>query len=115
MKHAKAMVGNSSSGLIEAPTLELPVVNIGDRQAGRLRARNAIDAPAESDAIVAAIRQATDPALRKSLAGLENPYGDGNATERIVSVLREVELSKRLLRKEFIDAPGSGSSRAAGS
>lgn len=103
MKHARAMVGNSSSGIIEAPSLGLPVVNIGDRQAGRLRAANVIDVPAEQGAVAAALRRATDPAFRSSLHNLENPYGDGHAAERIVSVLKSLEPSERLLRKRFVD------------
>jgi UDP-N-acetylglucosamine 2-epimerase len=97
------MVGNSSSGLIEAPTFGLPVVNVGDRQRGRLRAANVLDVPAEREAIAEAIRRALDPAFRAGLAALVNPYGDGAAAPRIARVLREVELSSRLVRKRFAD------------
>jgi len=97
------MVGNSSSGLIEAPSFALPVVNVGDRQRGRLRAANVIDVGPEREAIVAAIARALDPAFRRGLTGLVNPYGDGQAAPRIARVLREVELGPRLIRKRFVD------------
>ena len=98
------MVGNSSSAIIEAPTFALPAVNIGERQRGRLRAANVIDVGHDRAAIRGAIERALDPAFRRSLAGLVNPYGDGNAAPRIARVLREVELGPRLVRKRFVDA-----------
>jgi UDP-hydrolysing UDP-N-acetyl-D-glucosamine 2-epimerase len=104
MKIAAAMVGNSSSGIIEASTFGLPVVNIGNRQKGRIRASNVIDCDYETDAIQDAIRQALSPEFRNTLTGLENPYGDGHAAERIVSKLMQVELGPRLITKRFKDA-----------
>jgi UDP-hydrolysing UDP-N-acetyl-D-glucosamine 2-epimerase len=103
LREADVMVGNSSSGLIEAPSFGLPVVNVGDRQRGRLRAANVIDVAADRAAIAGAIRSALDPAFRHRLAGLVNPYGDGHAAPRIARVLREVELGPRLTRKRFVD------------
>lgn len=98
-----AMVGNSSSGLLEAPSFGLPVVNVGSRQSGRVRGRNVIDVGCGREEIGAGIRRATDPAFRKSLQDLANPYGDGNAAQRIVAKLAEVPLSSRLLLKHFHD------------
>jgi UDP-hydrolysing UDP-N-acetyl-D-glucosamine 2-epimerase len=106
MAVSAAMVGNSSSGIVEAPTFRLPVVNIGNRQRGRLRAANVIDCEAESGAIVAAIKRAVSPKFRASLKDLANPYGDGNAAERIVRVLREVPLDASLVEKRFYDLLG---------
>jgi UDP-hydrolysing UDP-N-acetyl-D-glucosamine 2-epimerase len=100
---AAAMVGNSSSGLIEAPSFELPVVNVGIRQRGRLRAPNVVDADDGRTAIRDALDRALDPAFRKSLAGLANPYGDGRAAERIVARLLSVELGPELTIKRFHD------------
>ena len=100
------MVGNSSSGLIEAPSFKLPVVNIGNRQRGRLRAANVIDCAPESGAIGAAIRRATSPEFRAGLWNLVNPYGDGHAAERIVGVLRKIPLDAALVEKSFYDLPG---------
>jgi UDP-hydrolysing UDP-N-acetyl-D-glucosamine 2-epimerase len=103
-----AMVGNSSSGLIEAPSFELPVVNIGDRQRGRLRAANVIDVGHGRDEIASGIARALDLAFRRGLVGLRNPYGDGHAAPRIIAVLRTVELGPRLIRKRFIDLESAG-------
>ena len=105
MAHAAAMVGNSSSGLVEAPSLKLPVVNVGSRQQGRLRAANVIDVEARPDAVAAGLRRALDPAFRRALAALVNPYGDGHAAERMVRVLAETPLEDNLVRKEFHDLP----------
>lgn len=98
-----AMVGNSSSGLLEAPSFGLPVVNIGSRQGGRVRGANVVDVGHGRDEILKGIRRATDPAFRKKIQGMANPYGDGKASHRIVAKLAEVPLSDRLLRKRFHD------------
>jgi len=105
LREADVMIGNSSSAIIEAPTFGLPAVNIGERQRGRLRAANVIDVGHDRAAIRAAVERALDPAFRRSLAGLVNPYGDGHAAPRIARVLREVELGPRLIRKRFTDTP----------
>jgi UDP-N-acetylglucosamine 2-epimerase (non-hydrolysing)/GDP/UDP-N,N'-diacetylbacillosamine 2-epimerase (hydrolysing) len=86
MRVADAMLGNSSSGLIEAPINRLPVVNVGDRQKGRLRGDNVIDTPPEAEQVTVALRRALDPGYRSGLSGI-SPYGDGKAADRIVSVL----------------------------
>jgi UDP-hydrolysing UDP-N-acetyl-D-glucosamine 2-epimerase len=83
-----AMLGNSSSGLIEAPAVALPVVNVGERQRGRLRGANVVDTPAEAVAIAAGLRQALSPAWRSTLHHAPSPYGDGRAAPRIVEALR---------------------------
>jgi UDP-hydrolysing UDP-N-acetyl-D-glucosamine 2-epimerase len=88
LRHAACMVGNSSSGLMEAPSFGLPVVNIGTRQQGRLRGANVIDVGYSTAEILEGIRLATDPQFRASLAGKPNPYGDGKAAPRIVAALK---------------------------
>jgi len=98
-----ALVGNSSSGIIEGPTLRVPVVNIGDRQAGRERAENVIDVRGDKASITRAVLRATDPAFKGRLSNLKNPYGDGHASERIVKVLEGIDLGGALLRKRFHD------------
>jgi UDP-hydrolysing UDP-N-acetyl-D-glucosamine 2-epimerase len=103
MAVACAMVGNSSSGLIEAPSFQLPVVNVGTRQEGRLRAGNVIDVGSTRDEIVRGLRQVLDPGFRAVLKTLINPYGNGHAAETIVRTLRTVALDDRLLRKRFVD------------
>jgi UDP-hydrolysing UDP-N-acetyl-D-glucosamine 2-epimerase len=101
LSSARAMVGNSSSGIVEAATFELPVVDIGDRQRGRIHDRNVIHTPPERAAVLAAIRQATSGAFRESLRGLCNPYGTGHASAIIVDTLRRTALGPPLLVKRF--------------
>lgn len=103
MQFASAMVGNSSSGLLEAPSFKLPVVNIGTRQTGRVRAKNVIDVDYARAEIVAGIQRAVAPEFRSGLHDLVNPYGDGHAAERIVAGLKGVALDHRLIRKVFCD------------
>jgi len=102
LDHAAALVGNSSSGIMEAASLGLPVVNVGIRQQGRQRAANVVDVPASSEAIVAAIKVALTPELKASLAGMDNPYGDGQSAERIVRILASAPLGERLLLKRAV-------------
>jgi UDP-N-acetylglucosamine 2-epimerase len=101
MRLASVVLGNSSSGILEAPSFELPAVNIGRRQAGRLQARNVINVPHDERAIGAAVEQAIDPAFRSSLKGIENPYGDGRASDRIVNTLAGIEIDEKLLWKQL--------------
>ncbi len=96
---ADALVGNSSSGIMEAASFALPVVNVGMRQQGRERARNVIDAPAEAAAIRAALERALSLTFRQSLAGMTNPYGDGTAAETIARVLASVPLDRLLIKQ----------------
>jgi len=106
LKYFAVMAGNSSSGLTEAPSFRLPVVNIGDRQRGRVRAANVIDVPCARAAILRGIKQALSPRFRASLIGMRNPYDrfhDGRASARIKNVLKRVELSDDSLRKSFYD------------
>jgi UDP-N-acetylglucosamine 2-epimerase (non-hydrolysing)/GDP/UDP-N,N'-diacetylbacillosamine 2-epimerase (hydrolysing) len=107
LAHFAVMVGNSSSGLTEAPSFRLPVVNIGDRQRGRVRAANVIDVPCTEAAILRGLRRAISPRFRVSLRGMRNPYDrsrDGGASERIKNVLRDIDLSGDFLKKGFYDS-----------
>lgn len=101
MSHATAMAGNSSSGIIEAASFRLPVVNVGTRQRGRVRAGNVIDVGYSSLEILSAIQKAISPVFRNSLVNLINPYGDGKAARRIVDTLKQVELDSKLRLKRF--------------
>ncbi len=100
LRQVAALIGNSSSGIMEAASFGLPVVNIGLRQKGRERARNVLDVAPDATAIVQAIAQARSSAFRESLAGMVNPYGDGHAAETIVRVLATTGLSEALLIKK---------------
>ncbi len=96
---ADAVVGNSSSGLYEAPSLGTPTVNIGQRQAGRPRAASVIDCAAETSAILDAIQAA----LQRDMQGIENPYGDGRAARRILDVLHGPWDKAGLVQKHFVE------------
>ena len=99
LEHCDLVLGNSSSGLYEAPSFCIPTVNIGDRQARRVRAASVIDCPPEAGAIRAAI----DAALAGDWSGTVNPYGDGRAAPRILSHLAAVTDPAALIRKSFRD------------
>ena len=100
MREVDALVGNSSSGLYEAPTLKKPAVNIGDRQKGRPQAASVINCLPLRKEIGAGIWRA----LELDCAGVVNPYGDGRSAERIVQALEELPDAGRLLKKKFVDA-----------
>ena len=101
MAMAAAMVGNSSSGIIEAASVGLPVVDIGDRQRGRDRGANVVHADPRRADIREAIARAVSPAFRASVQGMRNPYGDGQAGPRIARVLKSVAVDRTLLAKRF--------------
>lgn len=103
MGRAAAMVGNSSSGIIEAASFRLPVVNIGARQQGRIRPVNVLDVACDRAQILSAVKHAVSSIFKESLKSLINPYGDGHASERIVDRLKTVNLNQRLLQKRFHD------------
>jgi UDP-hydrolysing UDP-N-acetyl-D-glucosamine 2-epimerase len=107
MKHAAAMVGNSSSGIIEAASFRLPVVDIGSRQRGRTCGANVIHAEPDRQSIEAAIRRALSRKFRDGLRDLRNPYGDGLAAERIVEVLLQPTPTRTLICKKFMNLPAS--------
>ncbi|MBL7754688.1 MAG: UDP-N-acetylglucosamine 2-epimerase (hydrolyzing) [Chitinophagaceae bacterium] len=99
-----AVIGNSSSGLIEVPAFGIPTINIGDRQRGRMAGDSVIHCEAEKESILRAIEQSETAAFRQQAAQSENPYGKANASGNIVSVLRSIDLNK-LLKKHFYDLP----------
>ncbi|MGC2164115.1 MAG: UDP-N-acetylglucosamine 2-epimerase [Silvibacterium sp.] len=100
LRQVDALVGNSSSGIMETASFALPTVNIGLRQKGRERAINILDAAPEAADIREKIAQACSATFRQSLAGMANPYGDGHASEKIVEVLTTVPLTPDLLIKQ---------------
>lgn len=99
---ADVVIGNSSSGLFEAASFGVPVVNVGTRQQGRSRPANVISIGEAADEVTSAIEAALSPAFAASLEGLVNPFGDGHASERIVAVLRDSPLDDLRL-KRFVD------------
>lgn len=99
------VVGNSSSGLTEVPSLGKGTINIGDRQRGRLKAKSVIDCGPDRESIKAALRRLYSPAFQATLPTVCNPYGDGGASDRIVQVLRDYPLES-VLKKSFHDLGG---------
>jgi UDP-hydrolysing UDP-N-acetyl-D-glucosamine 2-epimerase len=97
MAQVDAIVGNSSSGLYEAPSLQKPSVNIGDRQKGRLLADSVICCAPTRQAIIAAITEA----FTRDCSRAVNPYGDGDASERIAALLKGIPEPRKLLKKHF--------------
>ncbi|MFO0561583.1 MAG: UDP-N-acetylglucosamine 2-epimerase [Polyangiales bacterium] len=102
LSHANVVIGNSSSGIIEAPFFRTPTVNIGERQAGRLRAGSVIDCDDDAAAIADAITTALSAAFRRSIANVASPYGNGHTAQSVVEVLRSVDLGQ-LKKKRFYD------------
>jgi len=103
MRHAAAMVGNSSSGIVEAPSFGLPVLNVGDRQRGRIRAENVIDCGNEPEEIAQALERTLSTAFKDLVMGCVNPHGDGYSSQRIVDLLENVQLGEEVLKKSFFD------------
>lgn len=102
LAQVSGVVGNSSSGLLEAPSFHIGTVNIGDRQRGRLRAASVIDCEPTRTAITAALDTVFSPAFRATLPTVKNPYGEGGASGKIVATLKAVPLGD-LLKKRFFD------------
>ena len=106
MKHVDAVVGNSSSGLAEAPSMGIATINIGDRQKGRLSASSVINCEPTQLSISGALSTVFEPSFRSTLMSTNNPYGGGGASQKIVEIIRKHEL-RGLLKKSFfnLDVP----------
>jgi GDP/UDP-N,N'-diacetylbacillosamine 2-epimerase (hydrolysing) len=101
LANCAVLVGNSSSGILEAPSFRVPVINIGNRQRGRPQAENILNCGYDADSIAATIRTVLgDPEFRHRCAAAVNPFGDGRSSRRICETLREIPLDRRLLDKE---------------
>ena len=104
LKHSAMIIGNSSSGIIEAPSLGIPTINIGDRQRGRVQATSVINCEPTKEDIDKAIRLALTDDFRVVAKETTNPYGDGNTSDRIVKVIRDFVLNDKVnLKKQFFD------------
>jgi GDP/UDP-N,N'-diacetylbacillosamine 2-epimerase (hydrolysing) len=102
IRQVDGVVGNSSSGLTEVPSLRKGTVNIGDRQRGRLKAGSVIDCAPDRQSIADALRTLYSPEFQAGLPAVRNPYGDGSASEKVVQILQEHPLDT-LLKKTFHD------------
>ena len=103
MKYAQFVMGNSSSGIVEAPAFHIPTVNIGDRQRGRLQAESIINCTPDCSAIVAAMEKALSVEIKNRCKSITSPYGDGCSAERVVKKMMEVVGRPVDLKKRFFD------------
>ncbi len=105
LKEAAFVMGNSSSGIIEAPSFQIPVINIGDRQKGRIQAGCTINCPPEKEAIAKAIEKSQQQEFQELLKTVKNPYGDGHTSQRILETVKEYLLEDKIaLKKAFYDS-----------
>ena len=102
MKYMSGVIGNSSSGLIEAPSLHVGTINIGDRQKGRVRGESVIDCPASHNEINNAFSTLFSSRFQKKLLDVDNPYGDGDTTNKIFNIIQDFPL-EGILKKHFYD------------
>ena len=102
MKYVDGVVGNSSSGLAEAPTFKIGTINIGDRQNGRLKAKSVIDCLPEETSILNAIKKMYSNKFQDKLSSVVNPYGEGDASDKIYKILKTIDIPMEL-KKEFYD------------
>ncbi|MGJ0318155.1 UDP-N-acetylglucosamine 2-epimerase [Aliarcobacter cryaerophilus] len=105
LQYVDAVVGNSSSGLAEAPSFKIGTINIGDRQKGRIKASSVIDCEPNKDSILKSFEKLYSKEFQETLKTTINPYGDGYASKKIVEILKSVDL-KNILKKSFYDLRG---------
>lgn len=103
LKYCKMVIGNSSSGVLEAPSFCVPTVNIGDRQTGRIKSKSIIDCLPEKNSIINAMRKALEPEFRNSLQDMPQIYGDGNASAIMIDEIKKSLNGKVNLMKKFYD------------
>jgi len=103
LKSAAFVMGNSSSALVEAPSFGIPTINIGDRQKGRLQGESIINCPPIKDSICESIDLAMSSDFKKKIAGIDNPYGDGETSDRIINQLIRSYKSGQYRKKVFYD------------
>lgn len=104
LRYAAMMIGNSSSGIIEGPASKIPVINIGDRQKGRIMAENVICCEPEKDAVARAMKKALTPQFQKLAKEVVNPYGGGNTSSKIMEILRDQLAGNKIrIKKQFFD------------
>ena len=103
MHYANVMIGNSSSGIIEAPSLGLPVINVGSRNRGREHGDNVIFVDAKKDVITKAIKKVLfDKDFINKVKMKKNPYGDGKTSEKIINILKDIQIDDKFMRKKII-------------
>jgi len=101
MKYCNIMIGNSSSGIMEAPSFKIPVVNIGRRQIGRQQDENVINVLHDARQIALAIKQALSPKFKEKFKNCKNLYGDGKSSQRILDILKNIKIDEKLINKKI--------------
>ena len=102
LQYVDFVIGNSSSGLLEAPSFKIGTINVGDRQRGRIKAKSVIDCLPNKKNITNAIKQIYSSEFQKNLKKVKNPYGDGYASQKIIKVLKTIPL-QNIIKKVFYD------------
>jgi GDP/UDP-N,N'-diacetylbacillosamine 2-epimerase (hydrolysing) len=102
IQYMDAVIGNSSSGIVEVPAFKKPTINIGDRQKGRIMGASIINCEPNKPDIIDAIKKAISEDFKKGLNDVENPYGEGGASLKIKEILKNVSL-ENILKKQFYD------------
>ncbi|MDQ6964626.1 MAG: UDP-N-acetylglucosamine 2-epimerase, partial [Mariprofundales bacterium] len=100
--HVDGVVGNSSSGLVEAPSFKKGTINIGDRQRGRLQAASVINCEPTKQGVASALRRLYSPSFQASLSKVTNPYGDGGASDKVVETIKHYPITN-MVKKTFYD------------
>ena len=100
LNYINAVIGNSSSGIIEAPSFKIPTINIGDRQRGRIMAKSVINCSIDKNEITYAINKANSKEFKNKIRKMQNPYGTANVSAKVVKILKKVD-TKKLLKKSF--------------
>ncbi len=103
LKYSEMMIGNSSSGITEGPAMKIPVVNIGDRQKGRILAQNIISCDTKKENIIKAFEKARSEEFKKLTSQVKNPFGDGKTSSHIIKILKEALKNPLSVKKDFYD------------
>ena len=103
IKYVDAVVGNSSSGILEVPSFNVPTINIGPRQKGRLMADSVLSCADSPEEILTALNRAISEPFKTFVKTTKSPYGNGGVSERIVEVLKNADLSPDVIMKHFFD------------
>ena len=102
LKHTKCILGNSSSGILESPSFKVPCINIGNRQHGRLRAKNIIDVVnTKESSLKKAYIKSQSILFKKKINNVKNPYGDGNSSEKILKTILNTKIDDKLMFKKL--------------
>ena len=101
LKYVDCVIGNSSSGIVEAPTFRTGTINIGNRQKGRVQASSVINCKLETKSILNALNTLHSPRFKKKLIRIKNPYGVGGASKKILEIIKTVPISKNLMKRFY--------------